>query len=349
MKNNIFLIIDGSSMLSTAYYGNLPKQLMFAKTEEEKEKLYSKILQTSDGRYTNALLTMLRTLYGIYKKVNPTYVAFVFDQSRNTFRRTELGADFYKANRKSTPSPLKEQFVAMEKILEDIGCKVLYSETYEADDFAASLVDKFECPDLRTIVLTKDHDYFQLVSDYTRMWRPVNKDKLIELQQMYGLYAGETGYDSLPSNVFEYTSDIVLAEEGVTPDKIVDLLSIQGDPGDGIPGCKGVASAAVPLINEYGSIEGIYEAIEACNGEKKAEKELTTFWKESLEIKRSPLNALKEYKEDVLLSHKLASMKRDIELTEELADFELNINKDALVKVLDDYEMVSLKKDFGLI
>ena len=32
-----FLIIDGSSMLSTSYYWNLPKSILFAKTEEEKE------------------------------------------------------------------------------------------------------------------------------------------------------------------------------------------------------------------------------------------------------------------------------------------------------------------------
>ncbi len=40
-----FLIIDGSSMLSTSYYGNLPKSVLFAKTDEEKEKHYAEILR----------------------------------------------------------------------------------------------------------------------------------------------------------------------------------------------------------------------------------------------------------------------------------------------------------------
>ena len=44
-----FLIIDGSSMLSTSYYGNLPKSILFAKTEEEKERHYPELLHTSDG------------------------------------------------------------------------------------------------------------------------------------------------------------------------------------------------------------------------------------------------------------------------------------------------------------
>ena len=82
-----FLIIDGSSMLSTSYYGNLPKSILFAKTDEEKERHYPEILHTSDGKYTNAMFTMLRTLLAVYKKVKPEYVAFTFDMTRDTFRR----------------------------------------------------------------------------------------------------------------------------------------------------------------------------------------------------------------------------------------------------------------------
>ena len=258
-------------MLSTSYYGNLPKSILFAKTEEEKEKYYEQILHTSDGKYTNAMFTMLRTLLGIYKKVKPEYVAFVFDKTRDTFRRTELGADFYKANRKETAKPLKEQFIQMEEFLQEIGCAVFMSDDYEADDYAASLVEKFEGPDLQTYVLTKDHDYFQVVSEYTRMWRVVNKDKLEQLKKDYGFFGSDV-YESLPANVFEYTPEIVYAEEGVYPQQIPVLLAITGDPGDGIPGCKGVSSAAAPLVDEYKSLDEIYAAIDDCEGVAKKEK-----------------------------------------------------------------------------
>lgn len=80
-----FLIIDGSSMLSTSYYGNLPKSILFAKTDEEKERHYPEILHTSDGKYTNAMFTMLRTLLAVYKKVKPEYVAFTFDMTKRYF------------------------------------------------------------------------------------------------------------------------------------------------------------------------------------------------------------------------------------------------------------------------
>ena len=335
------LIIDGSSMLSTSYYGNLPKSILFAKTEEEKEKHYAEILHTSDGIYTNAMFTMLRTLLAIYKKVKPEYIAFTFDMTRDTFRRTQLGADFYKANRKETAKPLKEQFVQMEEFLKEIGCPVFMSPDYEADDYAASLVEKFEGPELETYVLTKDHDYFQLVSEYTRMWRVVTRDKLENLKDTYGLY-GKDAYEALPPTVFEYTPDIVYSEEGVYPQQIPVLLAITGDPGDGIPGCKGVSSAAAPLVEEYHTLDHIYEAIEDCEGVAKKEKELNTFWKESLGIGRSPLKALKTNKEMVYLSQQLAAMKRDIEIKENLEDLKLNINLEALTKQLKKYEMNSI-------
>lgn len=338
------LIIDGSSMLSTSYYGNLPKSILFAKTEEEKEKHYGQILHTSDGKYTNAMFTMLRTLLGIYKKVKPEYVAFVFDKTRDTFRRTELGADFYKANRKETAKPLKEQFIQMEEFLQEIGCAVFMSDDYEADDYAASLVEKFEGPDLQTYVLTKDHDYFQVVSEYTRMWRVVNKDKLEQLKKDYGFFGSDV-YESLPANVFEYTPEIVYAEEGVYPQQIPVLLAITGDPGDGIPGCKGVSSAAAPLVDEYKSLDEIYAAIDDCEGVAKKEKELNGFWKEYLGIGRSPLKALKTNREMVYLSEKLATMKRDIDISCGIEDLKLRVDIEKLKEELGRYEMFSLIKE----
>lgn len=336
-----FMIIDGSSMLSTSYYGNLPKSILFEKDEEKRKSHYGEILHTSDGRYTNAIFTMFRTMIAMYKKVQPDYLAFVFDTSRDTFRRTELGADFYKANRKSTPEPLKEQFIAMEKILQKIGCKVLMDSNYEADDFAASLVRKFEGPELTTYVVTKDHDYFQLVGDHTRMWRIVDRKKREQLMETYGVFTGEQGYDSLPSNVFEYNKEIVFAEEGVYPKDIVKLLAIQGDPGDGIPGCKGVKAAAVPMINEYGSLEAIYQVIEECEEDAKKEKALAAYWKE-IGITPNPIKKMKAEKENVFLSEKLAQMKEDIAIDEELEDFAFHVDRDALLEVFKEYELNSL-------
>ena len=36
---------------------------------------------------------------------------------------------------------IKEQFIQMEEFLQEIGCAVFMSDDYEADDYAASLVE----------------------------------------------------------------------------------------------------------------------------------------------------------------------------------------------------------------
>lgn len=339
------LIIDGSSMLSTSYYGNLPKSILFEKDEEKKLQHYSEILHTSNGKYTNAIFTMFRSMLALFRAVKPEYAVFVFDKTRNTFRRTQLHAEMYKAQRKETPQPLKEQFAGMEEALSQIGFTVLCGDDYEADDYAASVIRKFEDPGLRILVHTKDHDYEQLVSDHTRLWRQVDKDKAETLKNAYGLFAGNEGYAALPAGIFEYTADIVNAEEGVMPSQIPDLWGIVGDPSDGIPGCRGVSSAAAPLIREYGSIAHIYEAIDACENDAKKEKALSAFWKENLGISRSPLKSLKENRADVLLSRQLAVMKDDIALSCTLDDLRMQTDPAPYLRIFDQYELSSISAD----
>ena len=74
-----------------------------------------------------------------------------------------------------------------------------------------------------------------------------------------------------------------------------------------------MSSAAAPLLNEYGSLDGIYDAIDSC-ADDKDRKALSAFWKESLGIKRTPINALIRDRETAFLSRKLATIKRDVSL-----------------------------------
>lgn len=65
---NHFLIVDGSSILSTNYYATLPKNILYAQTEEEKKSHFKEIMQTKDGIYTNGIYGTLKMLYSIVKK-----------------------------------------------------------------------------------------------------------------------------------------------------------------------------------------------------------------------------------------------------------------------------------------
>lgn len=333
MSERKFVVIDGSSMLSTCYYAVLPREIMFAKTDEEKQKHYGKILHAADGTYTNGIFGVLKATASLLKKQQPDHVAFVFDKTRDTFRR-ELYAD-YKGTRSSTPEPLRQQFVLLEQILEDVGFKVLYSERYEADDYAGSLVMKFR-DQIPMIVMTKDHDYLQLVDDEhnVRAWMVQSKQEKAE--ELYGKYYEAYGFDrksvNLPEKTFEFTAEHVLAEEGVMPCRIIDLKGIQGDTSDNIPGVKGVASAAPILLNEYGTVEEIYAAIHEAEEDKASLKELQDFWKNTLGISRSPYKALTKAAEGeelcgeaaALLSKQLATIKTDIPIDSALDDFHVS-------------------------
>ncbi len=341
MSQNKFILIDGSSMLVTNYYGNLPKALLFEKDPEKKEKLFSQIMHNDAGQYTNAMYGMMRTILKIIDEQKPTHMMFAFDMTRDTFRR-EKYAD-YKGNRGENPEPLKEQFENMEKLLEDMGFQVMYDMKYEADDIVGSVVSKFE-KEIPSYIITKDHDYLQLVSDYTRVWLIQTKQETAD--ELQAKYSAEYGWNSkmvkIPDKAFEVTPPLCLSEYGVKPCQIPDLKGIQGDSSDNIPGVKGVSSAAMPLLAEYGTVEGIYEAIDSCAGDAKKQKELGAFWKESLGISRSPMKALIEYRDLAFLSKDLAMIRRDYDFQKQLDEFKININVDKAKEQFEKYGFKSL-------
>ena len=341
MSQNKFILIDGSSMLVTNYYGNLPKALLFEKDPEKKEKLFSQIMHNDAGQYTNAMYGMMRTILKIIDEQKPTHMMFAFDMTRDTFRR-EKYAD-YKGNRGETPEPLKEQFENMEKLLEDMGFQVMYDMKYEADDIVGSVVSKFE-KEIPSYIITKDHDYLQLVSDYTRVWLIQTKQETAD--ELQAKYSAEYGWNSkmvkIPDKAFEVTPPLCLSEYGVKPCQIPDLKGIQGDSSDNIPGVKGVSSAAMPLLAEYGTVEGIYEAIDSCEGDAKKQKELGAFWKESLGISRSPMKALIEYRDLAFLSKDLAMIRRNYDFQKQLDEFKININVDKAKEQFEKYGFKSL-------
>ncbi|MBR4357327.1 MAG: 5'-3' exonuclease [Butyrivibrio sp.] len=339
-ENQKFILIDGSSMLVTNYYGNLPKALLFEKDPVKKEKLFSQIMHNDAGQYTNAMYGMMRTILKIIKEQKPTHMMFAFDMTRNTFRREKYPD--YKGNRGETPEPLKEQFVNMEKLLEDMGFQVMYDMQYEADDIVGSVAARFE-KEIPSYIITKDHDYLQLVNDYTRVWLIQTKQETAD--ELLNKYGAEYGFNSkmvsIPDKAFEVTPPLCLSEYGVRPEQIPDLKGIQGDTSDNIPGVKGVSSAAMPLLARYGTMEKIYEAIEAC-ADAKEQKALNSMWKEELGITRSPLKAMIQYKELALLSKDLATIRKDYEFDKSLDDFKIRIDADKAKSEFEKYGFKSL-------
>ena len=344
MEKEYLLLIDGSSLLSTQYYGNLPREIMFAKTNEEREAFYGKIMQTSMGIYTNAIYGFMRTFLKILREQKPTHVAVAWDLSRDTFRR-EIDSD-YKGTRGETPSPLKEQFKLCQELLEKMNIPQFMDNRYEADDFCGSIASKFE-GEIPVRILTKDTDYLQLVSESTKLWLMfTTQDKADDLFKKYEIKKSQL---NIPDKSFELTPELVKSEYGIKPEQVADLKSLVGDKSDNIKGVAGVGEAsAVPLINEYGTVENLYDNIR--NLDKKQEKEIKDYWKTKLGIKRSPLSYLLKTSDteivgekSAMISKKLAIIKRDIDLGDLSKDtLKLNINIEEGNKEFKNLEFKSL-------
>lgn len=345
-KNIKLVVVDASSILSTQYFGSLPPAVAFAKTLEDKEANYHKILQTSDGRYINGVFCFIKYILKLKKELDFTHIVFAWDITRDTFRRDIYKE--YKANRDETPIPLKEQFKMSQELLDELGFYQLMDSRYEADDFLGSIASKFE-GQVPVYLLTKDRDTLQLVSDNTRLWLIQTSNE--NADKLFKKYDLEKSLYTIPERCFEFTPHYVKEEFGVYPEQIVDLKALIGDDGDNIPGVKGCGEkSAIPLINEYNTIENLYDYIRDLS--KDEEKELKTFWKE-LGIKRSPLSHLLKTSDteivgekSAILSKQLGKIKCDIDIDATLDDFKYEFDKDRCVKAFKKLEFKSIIKDY---
>ena len=338
--DNMFLIIDGSSLLATHFYGSIPDGMKMAKTEEEKAKYYKDIMQNSKGVYTNAVFGALDAVLKIIKYQKPDHLLVVLDKTNDTFRRKIYPE--YKATRNPKPEPFRQQVPLFMQALRYIGIPVLFSDDFEADDLAGSAIRKFEHEE-KCVFMTKDHDYLQLIDKNVKGWMmQISKEKVDELEVKYFGDYEDREKPNIPRKVFEFTARQVRGEEGVTPLQIVDKKALCGDKSDNIPGVHGVGeSAAIPLLNQYGSVEKIYEIIEKAQTPE-AEKNLSLLWRKTLGVKKSPLNALKKGKDMCFLSKQLATIKTDCQVPEELQWYVPHIDFAKLENVRKTLELPAL-------
>ncbi|BCW92311.1 MAG: DNA polymerase I, thermostable [Thermoanaerobaculum sp.] len=234
-------------------------------------------LTAPDGTPTGAVYGFLRMFHKMLRELAPTHVAVAFDVSRETFRTRML--ESYKAQRQPMPEELRAQVPLVQKALELLGIKLLLFPDVEADDMMASLAARAAGEGHEVIIATVDKDLMQLVRDpHIRLWH-TRLERLLD----------EAGV----AEVF-----------GVPPAQVVEVLALEGDASDNIPGCPGVGEkTARELIRRFGSVEAMYERLSEVTPPR-AQK------------------ALAENRKLVALSRELVELKRDLELPfglEELA------------------------------
>ncbi len=342
MNNNYLLIIDGSSLLSTQFYGNLPREVLMGKTIEDKEKYYYKIMKTSTGVYTNGVFGFLRVLFSIIEKQKPSHIAVTWDLTRNTFRR-ELYSE-YKANRSETIEPLKQQFELCQNVLDRIGIVQFMDEHYEADDYSGSIAKKF-CKELPVCIMTKDHDYLQLVGDNVSLWLIMSdQSKADSFFVKHGINRGDY---NIPEKTMPLNRELVKKEYGIYPESVPSLKGLMGDSADNIKGVPGIGDkTATALISHYLNIDSLYAEINSTDDTK----QLALKWKNELGISRNPIGYLTKTSEEELvgekaarLSEKLATIITDLDIYKSLDELSVKIDILEANNVLNELEIHSLK------
>lgn len=200
---------------------------------------------TSKGFNTSAIFGFCNTLDEILRKENPTHIAVCFDpRGGHTFRH-EVYPE-YKAGRDAQPEDITLSIPYIKQIIEAYNIPIVEMERYEADDIIGTLARRAEAEGFTTYMMTPDKDYGQLVTDHTFMYRP-----------------------SLGGKGFEVRGIKEVCEKyGInSTSQVIDLLALEGDASDNIPGCPGVGEkTAVKLIKEWGSVENLLQNAASIKG-----------------------------------------------------------------------------------
>lgn len=333
-KSEYLLIIDGSSLLATSYYSSLPKAIRKEKDEEKKKELYPRLLKKDrKGRYCNALESFFHTIFTIMTFQHPTHLAICWDVSRHTFRK-ELWPS-YKSNRSVTPEPLSQQYETAYEICAKLKMAQFRDQDYEADDFAGSLAVQLEKA-LPVRILTRDKDYFQLITPRTRIWYGMSDlAKVRQWRQKHDMPHG------LPSRVVEVNPSVLEAEFGYSPSCVCMMKALFGDRSDNIPGVRGMGETrSIALARHYDSPDALYEAISKAS-DRRSRNALVRTWR-SWGIQRSPYSCLTRQKdgdrpssqEMAQLCYTLGKMKTDIDLSEYCSNSQDVFTKNALRYVM---------------
>lgn len=253
---------------------------------------------------TGAVYGFLLTLFQLLKEYEPEYMAAAFDIKRSHLKRTELYAE-YKSNRDSAPEDLLKQIPYIEAVLDAFGIQRIKIEGYEADDVLGSLSTKLSKKGIPVTIVTGDKDISQLL------------DENIEIYLL--------GKEVLK------TREDVKNYIDVYPEKIPDLFGLIGDSSDCIPGVRKIGpKKAVPMLDKYENLEGIYENIDKLI-------EIPGVGKTLIEI-------MKEDKELAFLSRTLAKIEKNLDFSFSLEDLYFEKKEEALREIFQKLEFKSFLK-----
>jgi DNA polymerase-1 len=261
----------------------------------------------SKGLNTGAPFGFTNSLYEIIEKRRPTHIAVAFDMSGPTFRHEQFPE--YKANREETPEDIKIGTPIVKDIVRAFNIPVLELAGYEADDIIGTFAKKASKEGFEVFMMTPDKDYGQLVEEHVYLYKPAFMGNGVDIM-------------GIPEVLAKWDIERI--------DQVVDMLGLQGDSVDNIPGIPGVGpKTAAKLLKQYGTVEEIVAHAHEVKG--KLGEKIATFGEQGI------------------LSKELARINLEVPLDFDSESMKYNgPNVEALTKVFEDLEFrTTLKRILG--
>jgi 5'-3' exonuclease len=217
----------------------------------------------------------------LLREPGASHVAVAFDHVIESFRNELF--DGYKTGEGIDPD-LWGQFELAERACSALGIVVWPMVEFEADDALATAAARLARePEVEQVLIASpDKDLAQCVVG----------TRVVCLDRMRKKVLDEAG---------------VSAKFGVTPAQIPDYLALVGDTADGIPGVpRWGAKSAAAVLSQYGTIDAIPDSAAS--------------WRVSVRGAVALAESLAERRADALLYKRLATLRVDVPLTENLAD-----------------------------
>ena len=280
-------LLDGHALVYRAHFAFIGRPLI-----------------NSKGVNTSAVMGFTRTLWDLMSTQKPSHIAVSFDLSTPTFRH-ELYKE-YKANREAQPEDITVAIPYIEAIVNAFKIPVVTVDGYEADDVIGTLARQAAEQNYTVYMVTPDKDFGQLVTDKVLMYKPSRQGNGAEV---WGVKE-------------------VLDNWGIErTEQVIDILGLQGDSVDNIPGIPGIGpKTAAKLLEAYGSVESLIEHVD--------------------ELKGKQQERVKEYADQALLSKKLAIIDTHAPIQFDEKQFELEApDKDKLAEIFRELEFRSLARE----
>jgi DNA polymerase-1 len=259
------------------------------------------LTQHKTGELVNAVYGFASTLLKVFADFKPTHWAIAFDPPTPTFRH-EMFQE-YKAQRPATPEELKSQIKKVHQLVAAFHIPVFEIDGFEADDVLGTLSKQADEQGVETIIVTGDNDMLQAV-----------------LPRVKTLAPRRTFTDTIL-----YDEQAVEQKYGIKPEQLADLKALAGDVSDNIPGVPGVGEkTAAKLLQQYGSLQGIYDHIEDMTPGKLQ-------------------NTLREYRAQAFRNKELSTIVKDVPIKLDLQTCQVShYDRNEVARLFQELEFINL-------